>query len=483
MLSYPTPTLINYGKDFNKSGTDNGFESHTGKIQGVFDFLSDKSLVKDDDLVLIIDGYDIWMQLPPDVLIKRYHNILTEADERLRRRYGMETRPSMVQKRQMARVPKYTQRVIFAADKICWPNGENDPACAAVPYSPLPKDAYGPGTDEDKDSFLKRPRYLNSGTVMGPAADVRAIYESALKRVESEGWFGDQYIFSSIFGEQEFSRETSRQSSQGTGGRWLDWISSALGASDSPLAANRTINNLTLVPEHRYEYGIGLDYESELFQTLTHSVNDIRFVTYNDSSILSAIQEMHPNLRPQPFNLPIDLQTAKEPYMYASADSESEEIADGILLPFSPKLDNIVEEPEWEEVPLATNLITASVPSILHFNGDAKPLREEWWSHMWYGKDSRALLRRVMRSSQGIRAATAAALGGQSWWDMRGGKGGVWDDNKVWMSWHDVCKGTEDNVFADGQGKWGSEEGERKEVNVFGKTTIARHDVEYDRNQ
>ena len=483
VLSYPTPTLINYGKDFNSSGKDNGFGSHTGKIQGVYDFLNDKAHVKDDDLVLIVDGYDVWMQLPPDVLIKRYHKLLSEADERLRRRYGMETRASVAEGGAMERVPKYTQKVVFAADKICWPNPENDPACAAVPYSTLPKDAYGPETDQDKEHFLHRPRYLNSGTVIGPAADLRAIYESALARTETQGWIGDQYIFSSLFGEQEFLRETLRQSNQGAGGRWLDWISSTLGAPDSPLAANRTINNVTIVAGQNYEYGIALDYESELFQTVTRSMPDLSFVAFDNSSILSEIQNTHPNLRPIPFNLPIDLQTAKEPYSYSSADGAREEITDNIMLPFSPKLDSILEEPPWDAVPLATNIVSAAVPALLHFNGDGKPLRDDWWSRMWYALDSRALLRRYMRSSQGARAAAAASAGGQSWWDMRGGRGGVWTDNKLWMSWGEVCKATEDIVFADGQGTWGSEEGPRQEVNMFGKTMIAGEDVKYNHNQ
>ena len=482
-MGYPTPTLINYGKDFNKTGKDDGFGPHTGKIKGVYDFLNDKSQVKDDDLVLVVDGYDIWMQLPPNVLIKRYHKLLTEADERLRRRYGMETRISSIEDGGISRTPKYTQKVVFAADKLCWPSSASDPACAAVPYSSLPKSAYGPETDHDKDNFFIRPRFLNSGTIMGSAADVRAIYETAVTMADKQGWIGDQYIFSKLFGEQEFVRETLRISNQGAGGRWLDWISSALGASDSPLAANRTINNVTIQSDHHYEYGIGIDYESELFQTMTHSIDDMGFITYNDSSELAAIQEKHPNLRPIPFNLPVDLQTAKDPYSYASADSENEELTDGILLPFSPKLDSIMEEPLWDEVPLATNLVSASVPAMLHFNGNAKPLREDWWPRMWFQHDSRALLRRFMRSSQGIRAALAAASGGQSWWDMRGGRGGVWTDNALWMSWGEVCQDTEEAVFADRQGKWEQEEGPRKEKNAFGKTTIAGNEAEYDHHQ
>ncbi len=467
VLSYPPPTLINYGKVFEGDSWDNG--THIGKIRGTYDYLNTARHVKDDDLVLVVDGYDVWFQLPPEVMIKRYHKMLNEADKRLRRRYGMALAETPGTDGNQEPIQKYTQKVFFAADKVCWPNPADDPACAAVPYSTLPQDTYGSDTDKDPEAFGNRPRFLNSGTLIGRVADVRKVYERAVHKVEEDrGSIGDQFVFAEIFGEQEYQRETLRQTSQGAGGRWLDWIANALGNSDSPLSANRTINNMTVIPGQSYEFGIGLDYESELFQTMTHSDGDVEFISYNDSSVMSHIQQKHPPVRSKPFWLPIDIQRASPPFTYSSPGNHSEDLIDGILLPYSKKLDTISEEPTWSEVPLATNIFASSIPTLLHFNGDKSPLLS-WWSQMWFSSNSRALLRRFIRSTQSKEAAYAAATGGQTWWDTRGGRGGVWTDKATWMEWGQVCKKMEDEVFADGKGRWGKEEGSGKLVNSFGK--------------
>lgn len=479
--------MINYGKVFDGAGWDKG--SHAGKIRGVHNFLKSTTL-KDDDLVLIIDGYDVWFQLPPEVMIRRYHAMVLEVNERLRRRYGMATdgKPrdgiaDMVQ--------KYTQSVIFGADKICWPNPAEDPACAAVPYSTLPKDVYGPLTDKDPDAFHNRPRYLNSGTVIGPAADVRAIYKYAVQKVEQKdrGKIGDQFVFAEIFGEQEFQRETIRRSSQSTGGRFYDWLSNTLGTSESPLSANITMNNMTTVAGQRYEYSIGLDYESRLFQTMTHSADDLEFIVYNSSDSLSAIQAAHPSLHGRPFFLPTGIQKLNPPFSFASPGDTTanlEESKKFLLLPYSPKLDHLPghsvnddldseeeedQAPTWRTTPLATNVYAASIPPLLHINGD-KSLLDTWWPKLWHHPYSRALLRAFIRSTQGKRAEAAAAKGGLTWWDKRGGRGGVWTDRGEWLAWGEVCKGCEEDVFMDGKGVWGKEEGDTKVVNSFGKVII-----------
>ena len=491
MLSYPPPTLINYGMEFKSDGWDKG--THAAKIRGVFDFLKDKSKVQDNDLVLVVDGYDVWFQLPPEVMIRRYHQMVVEADEHLRSRYGMVTEGKPGDGTS-DRVQKYTQKVIFGADKICWPNPAEDPACAAVPYSTLRKDIYGPDTDKDSTALDNRPRYLNSGTVIGPAADVRAIYKYAVEKVEQgRGAIGDQFVFAEIFGEQEYQRETIRSSSQAISGKFYEWLSNQLGTSESPLSANITINNMTVVPGQRYEYSIGLDYESRLFQTMTHSAADVEFITYDSSTLLATIQAAHPSLYGLPFSLPPDLQTASPPFHYVSPGYNHTLDADvtgtkTLLLPYSENLDhlpgqptnntniepnpsNSEEEPTWLTTPLATNIYAATIPPLLHLNGD-KSLLTAWWSRLWFHPYARALLRRYVRSTQTKAAAAAAARGGQTWWDRRGGRGGVWTDDGRWMGWGQVCKGCEDEVFRDGKGVWMKEEGERRWVNSFGKVII-----------
>ncbi|KAL8866038.1 MAG: hypothetical protein Q9174_006536, partial [Haloplaca sp. 1 TL-2023] len=472
VLAYPPPTLVNYGKKFDDDTWDKG--THAGKIRGVYNYLSDMDKVKDDDMVLIVDGYDVWFQLPPAIMIKRYQRLINEANDRLRRRYGTELKPAEDGENASEMGPKYTQTVIFGADKLCWPNGAADPACAAIPYSTLPKDIYGSLTDSSPDGFHNRPRYLNSGTVMGPVKDVRAIYELAAKKVEEDnrGVLGDQFVFAEIFGEQEYQRETLRQSTQGTGGKWFEWLSSALGGEDSPLSANTTINNMTAIAGHRYEFGIGLDYESKMFQTMTHSANDVEFVAHNDTSrTRQLINDKHPDLNVD-LTLPFDLQLAHGPLWYSSPGNHSLDAVDRILLPHSDYLDDLPEHLSWDEIPLASNLFAKTVPALLHINGD-KSLLTDWWSSMWFHPYSRAILRRFIRSTQTRKAAQAAAAGGQTWWDMRGGRGGVWTDTGLWVSWHDVCKGTEEEVFADGKEVWGKEEGSRKVVNYFRTVIVA----------
>ncbi len=97
---------------------------------------------------------------------------------------------------------------------------------------------------------------------------------------------------------------------------------------------------------------------------------------------------------------------------------------------------------------------------------------------MWFSSNPRALLRRYIRSTQSKEAAYAAATGGHTWWDTRGGRGGVWTDIETWMEWGQVCKKTEDQVFADGKGRWAKEEGRGKVVNSFGKVLQGDDDDE-----
>ena len=57
ILGYPTPALINWGMRFNNSKLSSG-GSHIAKIAGIQDHLQSLD-ADDDDLVLVVDGYDI----------------------------------------------------------------------------------------------------------------------------------------------------------------------------------------------------------------------------------------------------------------------------------------------------------------------------------------------------------------------------------------------------------------------------------------
>ncbi|KAI9728903.1 MAG: hypothetical protein M1834_007161 [Cirrosporium novae-zelandiae] len=449
ILNYPPPTLINFHKFY----ADNDPKTHAAKLQGISDYLNNEKKVREDDLVLIIDDDDIWLQLSPDVMIKRFDRIIAAADERVKRKYGTNTRLVPGNETRVEYVPKYTSKVVFGASKKCWPNAVEDAACASVPSSTLHKNAYGPGTDEESQPELIRPRFLDSGSLIGPVSDLKAIYRSALLKAQKESYGKDdnQFILNELFGEQEYKREEERKAAQGAGGRWLSWLADALGTADA-LPSNVTINNITSEPGQHYEFGITLDYESQLFQEMHYSENDLDWLLYNDTETNMHILAEHNLNSWYPPVIPSEI--LHSPFPLSINDSRQD---DAHFIPVVESLDTIPENLSWSTVPLATNLHSKSIPASLRFS--SKTTLDEFWSKMWYHPYSRALLRKYMRSPQGPKAFHEASIGGYQWWDSRGGKGGVWTDMGEWLGWSEICKGYDEGLFDDGKGEWGNEEG------------------------
>lgn len=76
-LGYPVPVIVNWKKDFD-TDADGIRPSQLGKITGTLNYLqwvtSDNATEDDklgeDDLVLMLDAHDIWLQLPPSVPLR-----------------------------------------------------------------------------------------------------------------------------------------------------------------------------------------------------------------------------------------------------------------------------------------------------------------------------------------------------------------------------------------------------------------------------
>ncbi|EWC43822.1 hypothetical protein DRE_07266 [Drechslerella stenobrocha 248] len=198
---FPPPYLINYGEQFPTQQI-----ARAMKIKGFHTYLNERT--RPEDIVIMIDGFDVWFQLPLQVLLSRFLKMGNPA--------------------------------VFGADKKCWPNDFKSPACTAVPQSPLPADVFGDDTDRqtimrsnrDKyDNF--RPRWVNSGTIIGYAGHVRTIYEEAWMKVEAAGQVNsDQLILAEVYGDRVVKGDKS----------------------------------------------MTVDFYSSLFQTMTYSHNDIGFV-------------------------------------------------------------------------------------------------------------------------------------------------------------------------------------------------------------
>lgn len=95
ILHYPTPALINWGAP----EAEDAYVQHLAKIETILNYLnklSDTKTASDDDLILILDGYDIWLQLSSEVLLKRYFKVIEATNTRSRSLYGHDARHSIL---------------------------------------------------------------------------------------------------------------------------------------------------------------------------------------------------------------------------------------------------------------------------------------------------------------------------------------------------------------------------------------------------
>lgn len=446
------------------------------KVAGIYNYLTyNPSHVREHDFVLIVDGgFDTFFQLPPEVLIGRFQGLVRENNLRLQRRYGfaaLERRfkqkgdhpmdKDMEMEMEMM-VQKYSQRVLFGASKTCFPNLTEDAGCVTVPQPSLPPDIYGWKTDVHPAGHLNRPRWLNPDVVIGQAADLKLIYGQVLQFVEqrrnhNKNNRADYLALTKLYGRQEYVRELERRR---TSNRVKEWLYKQIGIS---AASNITGINIPLEHGKRYEYGIGLDFESRLFFNMLHSKNDVEWFEYDNITKSSRVQAEHGVPRERRLLLPTDLTTENNNNIDNNNNNNpftqpTPLPGEPVKPPYNTTLDALPtpQEKGWHNLPLMTNIHSASVPALIHLNGD-QSLRDRWWSNMWFAPWTRALLRKYIRSSRGHAIARSSLLGGQDWWDSRGGTGGVWTDNGEWIDFGDLCAGFEGDVFGDGLGGWGVE--------------------------
>ena len=407
------------------------------KITGALAYLERLYSDRDKDLVLIVDGFDIWFQLSPQVLIDRYHAINAAAQKRIRDQIGAE---AMEQ-------GDITQKIIFASQKRCWPGAADHVSCTAVPESQLPNNTYGPDTDvpteDEKNPYLRiRQRFLNAGFVMGPVREMRTLFERAQEKADAdpEQYGQDQSVFATIFGEQEQQRTTLKESFAPT-------------STDKP---PESANSVVPRSDANYEFGIGLDYESALSMATVFSEFDSQWVMFSNSTTIDQANEDYAITRPRAEALQSDVAADKLPfYMLAAAAPHTE-----------PKLWlHGSSSTKWEHVPLFTNLWTGITPAIIHHNAhrdNLKSLRETTWDTMWFQPFARTLLDAKMAQPDG---PVAVDKSGMRWFGSvtdatvrEKGYGARTDDgkrHKGWQRWGELCTAEDqEEVFRDGEGEW-----------------------------
>lgn len=388
-------------------------ESLTKQLKG---FAADR----DNDLVVIVDGSDVWFQLPPDILIRRYHTQLDIQNAKLASKIGS----SVMRKKDIR------QSILFEVDKACWPNDDwSVPACWAVPASPLPEHRYGPYDDsvlEDarQDPYHARPRWLNSGSIMGPVKDLRIMYEEISRKMHDEhhaDW--DQVYYSEIFGIQEYSR--------------LQLEPQIVTPPD-----NATVPMIK--PDQMVEFHIGLDYGNEMFQAVGYENPYLTWVPH-DGSMDVARPKKTPLKSPHQFKLPSELIKARQPFemMQRLKTSDYNEKYQEILKSAGSPSFKV-----WRHLPLATNVVTKSVFPLIHFSFE-KDFRNTWWQNMWFYPYARDLLKSSSRATG--EPLYPKKINGRKWYNSqapegpyddrfsKGRRDGAFTGDKAWRSFGELC--------------------------------------------
>ncbi|KAJ5684015.1 uncharacterized protein N7477_000360 [Penicillium maclennaniae] len=438
ILGYPPPTLLGYGYE-NAHKTE--YERTIDQVTRLRNYLKNSKTINDHDFVLVVDALDVFFQLPPQILVERFQDILRTSNKKLQTKYGF----AAVQNAPGApaeTVQKYSQRVLFGA----------------ILSAP---DVYGWKTDHYHDGHLNRPRWLNPGTVIGQAADLIIIYDEVLRLIHQQQEKNSDYqALTQMFGRQEVVRELERRRTAS----WpVEMFFNLLGIG---YATNISGISVRLETGHRYEYGIGVDYKSELFFNQIMAKGDVQWLKYSNVTKSERLQMEMAVPRESRLLLPDDIAALPGPFNQTRFAKELTTRPE-----WNATLDKLPNSDthSWHTVPLMTNGHSATIPVLAHLNGDPK-VRDTWWGNMWFFPWARALLRRYVRSAHGFDAAQSALLGGQDWWDMRGGRGGIWTDDETWISFSEICEGQERDLFDDDLGLWAKENGDPEEpvYNQFG---------------
>ena len=448
LLNYPPPTVpllyTRYVSDVQREGDT---------LNSTLHYLSNEKLVKDEDLILIVDGKESWFQLPSDVIVTQYKKLLADANLELRRKYGVDKEGYQ----------KFNQTIVFGAQKLC--EGD-DMACKYVPPSVLSDKTYG--TETARRISDVPAKFLSSKMVMGPAADMRMLYQAALEKFAEARSQSQtvQSVFATLFAEQQLQRDVVEVENKHATTRLRDYITGRTrrtGAEERLERGGAELSNST-----RHEYSMGLDYTHTLFQPTAYCTNNELVPLVHDGSTDLSRYSHAPNA--QQLSLPPALNETRPPFWRTDFikhnPSPNEKPAYIDKLEYRLELDSMPSrKAPWTEVPLIQNTYTGAIPAVFlhsprHFTGEQAPVANISWSTLWYSNHKRAMLRNYFRTPQSPDGYHNSLVGGDRYWDTRGGRGGVWTEaEQIWFPWGEVdgvCGSLTHlkEVFQDAKGVW-----------------------------
>ena len=433
-LNYPIPSILSWKAEYNNSNAvDNGAEIK--RIESISEYIDTtfrKYGHRDEDVAIILDGYDTWFQLRPDIMLERFFEANRLANNRVVKKMGQVAMDA----------GRVQQKIIFGKQQECSGKKE-DPACWAVPQSPLSKNVYGAGKDGE--------RFLNAGFIMGELGALRRLFNKANETFHlDEDHNTLQSVMTKMFGEQEYEREVLALKYQPTS--LLSRLARFIGFSESSSLAQQPLDfQPQAIEAGAAEYNIGLDYDS-LLTSSTELGDSLEFISRTDTKHIASIKRKAKfTISDKVYKLSDDILRSLEPFWSRNPSK------------------TLPRDSSWESTPLFTNLHTGAIPaSIQHSSPRLDPdnpsnLRISSWSKLWFHQHVRELLdEHIEEPYRSFATLEGGESGEVAWWPLHMRKWGFHDPQgekikKQWIDWQDVCGGDgelEKEVWRDGKPAW-----------------------------
>lgn len=280
------------------------------------------------------------------------------------------------------------------------------------------------------------PRWLNSGTILGPLRDMTDMFQATLDLIHNNHTTdSDQFYFANVWGDQEYARLTGDPVRLNAKKKVIDAAEHWGNYSEQPPRADAN-----LVAGQRTDYYVTLDYLSELFQTLAFYKQFLTFMRADQSWFPEKAYKGSSRYR---FDLPQDVMDSPPPY----ADLENYKAAEK---PVSELLRRT-----WENLELCMNVVTQQVPVSLHFTGE-KGLRQIWWEKIWFQRDGK-LLRGAALSVPDRPINGGKPINGRVWSNgappgaenvTMGGREGAMSDDRKFITWDELCGAHERELYS-----------------------------------
>ncbi|KAG6002005.1 hypothetical protein E4U21_003573 [Claviceps maximensis] len=408
-VGYPAPILLNWAGEFNHPhGHVAGRPA--AKLEGLLAVVDDllaraegeDSDVHEEDLAVLVDAHHVWFQLPPSVLIQRYHQLNREADQRLHWQWEAAQGNHHVHVHATSQFPIEAPRqsiVVTAAAaamaKDCQPKTESS-------STPLSDDGYGQGKEKlfspsssSSSSSLSSTCLSPSGAmVMGTMASLQRVLRRAKAKMETATQRGRQTwsdqtllgVLAEVLREQDMWRAWMRD----LGNTWNGTTSqNDLSRLPRPV---RAVAKASMAGE-RFEFGIGLDHvagDDDRFSTISSVANANGHAPYGGAFVkinnVTALREASTKAG----------LVSDDPLRLRGVPDELSQKKVG-----STDLEGI----RWGDVPLYSDLYHGFTPVGLYFDDDHNNSKKgkdkdsrlvDWWAKMWFHPRLRTLVAHAM---------------------------------------------------------------------------------------